>query len=51
MLIEGVIFILITFLNVRDKILDCIPTNLRFAISAGIGMFIAFIGLKMRILL
>ena len=46
MLIEGVIFILITFLNVRDKILDCIPTNLRFAISAGIGMFIAFIGLK-----
>lgn len=46
MLIEGIIFILITFLNIRDKILDCIPTNLRFAISAGIGMFIAFIGLK-----
>ncbi len=46
MLIEGVIFILITFLNVRDMIMDSIPTNLRFAISAGIGMFIAFIGLK-----
>lgn len=46
MLIEGIIFILITFLNIRDMIMDCIPTNLRFAISAGIGMFIAFIGLK-----
>ncbi len=46
LLIEGVIFLLITFLNIRDKILECIPTNLRYAISAGIGMFIAFIGLK-----
>lgn len=46
MLIEGVIFIVITFLNIRDMILKCIPVNLRFAISAGIGMFIAFIGLK-----
>lgn len=46
LLIEGIIFLLITFLNVRDKILECIPKNLRFAISAGIGMFIAFIGLK-----
>ncbi len=35
-----------TFLNIREKILDSIPQNLRFAISAGIGMFIAFIGLK-----
>lgn len=46
LLIEGVIFLLITFFNIRDKILDCIPSNLRHAISAGIGMFIAFIGLK-----
>lgn len=46
LLIEGVVFLLITFLNIRDKILECIPTNLRYAISAGIGMFIAFIGLK-----
>lgn len=46
LLIEGVIFLAITFLNVREKILNCIPTNLRYAISAGIGMFIAFIGLK-----
>src|SRR3712207_885600 len=40
------IFLLITFLNVREHILAAIPENLRFAISAGIGMFIAFIGLK-----
>ena len=46
LLIEGVIFILITFLNIRDLILDSIPANLRYAISTGIGMFIAFIGLK-----
>ena len=46
LLIEGIIFLAITFLNIRDKILECIPENLRFAISAGIGMFIAFIGLK-----
>ena len=46
MLIEGVVFIIITFFNVREMILNSIPTNLRYAISAGIGMFIAFIGLK-----
>lgn len=44
--VEGLIFIIITFLNIREMILDSIPKNLRFAISAGIGMFIAFIGLK-----
>lgn len=46
LLIEGIIFILITFLNIREMILESIPKNLRYAISAGIGMFIAFIGLK-----
>lgn len=46
MFIEGVIFILITFINIREIILNSIPMNLRYAISAGIGMFIAFIGLK-----
>ena len=46
MFVEGVIFILITFLNVREMILNSIPLNLRYAISAGIGMFIAFVGLK-----
>ena len=46
LLIEGVIFMLITFFNVREMIFNAIPNNLRYAISAGIGMFIAFIGLK-----
>lgn len=46
MLVEGLLFLLITFFNVRELILDSIPQNLRYAISAGIGMFIAFIGLK-----
>ncbi len=46
MLMEGIIFLLITFINVRGAILNAIPENLRYAISVGIGMFIAFIGLK-----
>ena len=46
MFVEGGIFILITFLNIREIILNSIPMNLRYAISVGIGMFIAFIGLK-----
>lgn len=46
MFVEGVIFILITFLNIREIILNSIPVNLRYAISSGIGIFIAFIGLK-----
>ena len=46
MLIEGIVFLLITFINIREAILNAIPENLRHAISVGIGMFIAFIGLK-----
>jgi adenine/guanine/hypoxanthine permease len=45
-LIEGIIFIILTFFNVRDKIVDAIPINLKHAISVGIGLFIAFIGLQ-----
>lgn len=44
--IEGVIFILLTVFNVREAIIKCVPANLQYAISAGIGMFIAFVGLK-----
>ena len=44
--VEGIIFILLTAFNVREQIVHCIPKTLRFAISAGIGFFIAFIGLK-----
>ncbi len=45
-LIEGIIFILLTITNVREKIIDCIPTALKHAVTAGIGLFIAFIGLS-----
>ena len=44
-LIEGLIFILLTVTNVREKIIDCIPGVLKHAVTAGIGLFIAFIGL------
>jgi AGZA family xanthine/uracil permease-like MFS transporter len=46
MLAEGVLLLLVTMLNLREIILNSIPMNLRYAISAGIGMFIAFIGMK-----
>ncbi|SNS60348.1 putative MFS transporter, AGZA family, xanthine/uracil permease [Anaerovirgula multivorans] len=44
-LLEGIIFILLTFLNVREAIVNSIPLNLKHAVSVGIGLFIAFIGL------
>ena len=44
-LIEGIIFIILTATNVREKIIDCIPPVLKHAVTAGIGLFIAFIGL------
>lgn len=44
--IEGLIFILLTVTNVREAIVNAIPINLRYGIGAGIGLFIAFIGLQ-----
>lgn len=44
--LEGIIFILLTFFNVREAIVNSIPPNLKKAISVGIGMFIAFIGMQ-----
>lgn len=44
--IEGVIFILLSFVNVREAIFNAIPQSLKYGISAGIGLFIAFIGLQ-----
>ena len=43
-LIEGIIFVLLTITNVREKIVEAIPLNLRKAIGVGIGLFITFIG-------
>ncbi|KZL92206.1 NCS2 family permease [Clostridium magnum] len=45
-LISGILFIIITVTLIREKIVDAIPQNLKFAISGGIGLFIALIGLK-----
>ncbi len=45
-LVEGVIFLLLTFCNVREAIVNSIPASLKKAIAAGIGLFIAFIGLQ-----
>ena len=44
--LEGIIFILLTIFKIRELIVDAIPTGLKTAISAGIGLFIAFIGFK-----
>lgn len=44
-LAEGIIFLLLTFFNVREAIVNAIPQNVKHAISVGIGLFIAFIGL------
>lgn len=45
-LIEGIIFILLSIFKVRELIVDSIPTSMKAAISVGIGLYIAFIGLK-----
>ncbi|WP_186430788.1 NCS2 family permease [Clostridium sp. BSD9I1] len=44
--ISGIFFLLLTLTNVREAIVNAIPTNLKFAISGGIGLFIALIGFK-----
>ena len=45
-LIEGIIFIILSLLSVREAIFDAIPYNLKKAVSVGIGLFVAFIGLQ-----
>ncbi|MBW5399437.1 NCS2 family permease, partial [Brachyspira pilosicoli] len=44
--IEGIIFLVLTIFNVREAIVNSIPLNMKRAISVGIGLFIAFIGLQ-----
>ena len=44
--IEGLIFILLTLTNLREAIVNAIPDSMKNAIGAGIGLFIAFIGLQ-----
>ncbi|MCI9212721.1 MAG: NCS2 family permease [Ruminococcus sp.] len=44
--VEGIIFIVLSLTNVREAIFNAIPMNLKHAVSVGIGLFIAFIGLQ-----
>ncbi|MBB6460203.1 NCS2 family permease [Flammeovirga kamogawensis] len=44
--ISGVAFVILTFLGVREKIANAIPLSLRISVTAGIGLFITFIGMK-----
>ena len=50
MLIEGIVFIIITFFNVREMILDSIPHNLRYAISAGLVCSLHLLDSRMQVL-
>ena len=45
-LVEGIIFILLTLCNVREALFNAIPGCMKASVSAGIGLFIAFVGLK-----
>lgn len=46
--ISGVIFVIISVTGIRKAIINAIPVQLKLAIGAGIGFFIAFVGLKMQ---
>lgn len=45
-LVEGIIFIVLSFFKLRETIVNAIPENLKYGITSGIGLFIAFVGLK-----
>ncbi|WP_352419384.1 NCS2 family permease [Proteiniborus sp.] len=45
-MISGILFIIITVTSIREKIIDALPVNIRTAIGAGVGLFIALVGLK-----
>ena len=44
--LSGVIFLALTLMKIREKVVDSIPIVIRYSIAAGIGLFIAFIGLQ-----
>ena len=44
--IQGIIFVLLTFFNIRELIVRSIPSTIKYAIPAGIGLFITFLGLQ-----
>jgi len=44
--VSGIVFFLLTFLKVRQLIIDAVPASLKYAIAVGIGLFIAYMGMK-----
>ncbi|KKK36134.1 guanine permease [Mesobacillus campisalis] len=44
--VAGILFMILSLLKIREKIINMIPQDLKYAIAAGIGFFVAFIGLK-----
>ena len=44
--LSGMLFLILTFMKIRERIVDAIPISIRYSIAAGIGLFIALIGLK-----
>lgn len=45
-LVEGIIFIILSIFKFRETLVNSVPANLKYGISAGIGLFIAFVGLQ-----
>lgn len=43
---EGIIFIILSAFKFRETLVNCIPENLKYGITTGIGLFITFIGLQ-----
>lgn len=44
--VEGIIFLIMTVTNIREAIVNSVPANIKKAIGAGVGLFVAYIGLK-----
>ena len=44
--VAGILFMVLSLLKIREKIINVIPSDLKYAIAAGIGFFVAFIGFK-----
>jgi AGZA family xanthine/uracil permease-like MFS transporter len=44
--VEGILFLLLSFVNLREAIFNAVPKNLKYAVSVGIGIFICFVGLQ-----
>ena len=49
--VEGIVFIVLSLTNVREAIFNAIPLTLKSAVSVGIGLFVAFVGLQIAVML